>query len=68
VQDPALALGFAELHEVHICSPLKPIEVPLDGITSLRHVNYSTQLGVIRKFAEDALDPAVYITDEDTEQ
>ncbi|PKU42157.1 hypothetical protein llap_7540 [Limosa lapponica baueri] len=31
-------------------------------------VNHTTQLGVIHKFAEDALDPAVYVIGEDTEQ
>lgn len=37
VQD--LALGTVELHEVHIGSFLKPVKVPLVGITSLKHVS-----------------------------
>ncbi|KAK4829379.1 hypothetical protein QYF61_003719, partial [Mycteria americana] len=53
VQD--LALGLAELHEVHTGPPLKPVKVPLDGIPPLQHVNRTTQLGVVGKRAEGAL-------------
>ncbi|GAB0180776.1 cAMP-dependent protein kinase inhibitor alpha [Grus japonensis] len=66
VQD--LALGLVELHEVHMGPPLKPVQVPLDGIPSLRCVNCTTQLGVICKLAECALDPTVYVIDEDIKQ
>ncbi|KAK4821962.1 hypothetical protein QYF61_004966 [Mycteria americana] len=45
VQD--LALGLAELHEVHTGPPLKLVEIPLDGIPSLHCVNRTTQLGVV---------------------
>ncbi|KAK4807441.1 hypothetical protein QYF61_001992 [Mycteria americana] len=44
---------------------LQLVQVPLDGILSLRHVNHTTQLGIICKLAEDALDPTVYVVDED---
>ena len=40
----------------------------LDGIPSLRCVNRTTQLGVICKLAEGALDPTVYVIDEDIKQ
>ncbi|KAK4828346.1 hypothetical protein QYF61_026007 [Mycteria americana] len=50
VQD--LALGLTELHEVHMGPLLKPVKVPLDGIPSLKHINCTTQLGVICKLAE----------------
>ena len=60
VQD--LALGLAELHEVHMGPLLKLVQVPLDGIPSLRCVNHTTQLGVICKFAEGALDPTASLT------
>ncbi|PKU44988.1 hypothetical protein llap_4717 [Limosa lapponica baueri] len=53
VQD--LALGLAELHEVRTGPPLKPVQVPLDGIPSLQRVVHTTQLGVIGTLAEDAL-------------
>ncbi|KAJ7414787.1 hypothetical protein BTVI_40212 [Pitangus sulphuratus] len=41
------------------------VQVPLDGILSLRCVNHTTQLGVICKLAEGALNPFVYVIDED---
>ncbi|KAK4818642.1 hypothetical protein QYF61_016613 [Mycteria americana] len=54
VQDPAL--GLVEPHEVHMSPLLELVQVPLDGILSLRRVNGTTQLGVICKLAEGALD------------
>jgi len=47
---------------------LKLVQLPLDGISSLRHVNCTTQLGVIGKLAEGALDPTAYVTDEDIKE
>ena len=45
VQD--LALGLVEPHEVHVGPLLEFVQVPLDGIPSLRRVNRATQLGVL---------------------
>ncbi|PKU40563.1 testosterone 17-beta-dehydrogenase 3-like [Limosa lapponica baueri] len=66
MHDPAH--GLVEPHEVHTGPLLKPVQIPLDGILSLRHVNCTTQIGVICKLAEGALDPTVYVIDEDIEQ
>ncbi|PKU47244.1 hypothetical protein llap_2420 [Limosa lapponica baueri] len=55
VQD--LALVLIEPHDVHMGTLLEVAQVPLDSIPSLRHVNCTTQLGVISKLAKDALDP-----------
>ncbi|KAK4816767.1 hypothetical protein QYF61_022765 [Mycteria americana] len=66
VQD--LALGLVEHHEVHRGPLLELVHVPVDGILSLEHVNCTTQLGVICKFVEGALDPTVCVTDEDIKQ
>ncbi|KAK4811170.1 hypothetical protein QYF61_019801 [Mycteria americana] len=63
VQD--LALGFVELQEVPMGPLLKPVQVPLDGIPSLKRITCTTQLGVICKLAEGALSPTVYVVDED---
>ncbi|KAK4831309.1 hypothetical protein QYF61_016798 [Mycteria americana] len=65
-QDPAL--GLVEPHEVHVGPLLKLVQVPLDGILSLRRVSCTTQLGAICNLAEGALDPTVYVIDEDTKQ
>ncbi|GAB0188195.1 cAMP-dependent protein kinase inhibitor alpha [Grus japonensis] len=66
VQD--LALGLVELHAVHTGPPLKPVKIPLDGIPCLQHVDRTTQLGVIGKLAEGALDCTVHVTDKDVKQ
>ena len=66
VQD--LALGLVELHEACMGPPLKPVKVPLDGIPSLQHVDRTTQLGVIGKLAEGALNPTVHVANKDVKQ
>jgi len=63
VQD--LALGLLKLHEVRTGPPLEPVRVPLDGIPSLQRVDCTTQLGVVSKLAEGALDPTVHVTNKD---
>ncbi|KAK4811013.1 LOW QUALITY PROTEIN: hypothetical protein QYF61_015717 [Mycteria americana] len=65
-QDPAL--GLVEPHEVHTGPLLQIVQVPLDDIPSFWRVNCTTQLGVICRLAEGALDLAVYVTDENIEQ
>ena len=57
-----LALGLVELHVVGMGPPLKHVQVPLDGILSLYHVNCTTQLGIVCKLAEGALDSTVHFT------
>ena len=54
-----LVLGLAKLCEVHVGPPLKPVQVPLDGIPFLQCVHCTTQLGVVCKPAEGALDPSM---------
>ncbi|KAK4820477.1 LOW QUALITY PROTEIN: hypothetical protein QYF61_027938, partial [Mycteria americana] len=65
-QDPAL--GLVEPHEVHAGPLLQLVQVPLDDIPSFWPVNCTTQLGVICKLAEGALDLAVDAIDENIEQ
>ena len=60
-----LALSLAELHGVGMGPPLKLVHIPLDSIPSLWCVNCSTQLNIICKLAEGALNPTVHITDKD---
>jgi len=63
VQDPAL--GLVEPHEVHAGPFLNLVQVPLDGMLSLRCVSCTIQLGVIFRLAEGALNPTVSVKDED---
>ncbi|KAK4828850.1 LOW QUALITY PROTEIN: hypothetical protein QYF61_000907 [Mycteria americana] len=65
-QEPAL--GLVEPHEVHRDPLLQLVQVPLDDIPPFWHVNCTTQLGVICKLAEGALDPAICVIDENIEQ
>ena len=63
VQD--LTLGLCE---VHTDLPLWPTKVLLDSNPSPKHVNCTTQLGVISRFAEGALSvPAFFVTNKDAE-
>jgi len=41
--------GLVEPHEDCMGPLLELVQVPLDGVPSLRHVDHTTQLGVIRK-------------------
>ncbi|PKU30563.1 hypothetical protein llap_19132 [Limosa lapponica baueri] len=63
-----LALGLVELQEVCTGPPLKPVQVPLDGIPSLQRVDCATQLGVMGKLAEGALNPTVHVSNKDVKQ
>jgi len=54
VQD--FALGLVEPHELHTGPLLQLVQVPLEGIPSFWCVSCITQLGVICKLAEGALD------------
>ena len=58
VQDPAL--GLVELRDIPMRPLLELAQLPLDGTPSLRRVSRTTQLAVVCKLAEGALDPAVY--------
>uniref|UniRef100_A0A8B9EXI7 Adenylate kinase 4 n=1 Tax=Amazona collaria TaxID=241587 RepID=A0A8B9EXI7_9PSIT len=59
---------MVKLHQVGISPPHKRVKVPLDGIPSLQCINRTTQLGVIGKLAEGALNPTVHVTHKDVEQ
>ncbi|KAJ7412563.1 hypothetical protein WISP_95661 [Willisornis vidua] len=62
------ALGLIELHEVLVGPLLKFVQVPLEGNPSFCFVNCTTQLYVICKLGEDALNPTVFVIDEDTKK
>lgn len=48
--------------------PFDIIKVPLDSTPSLCHIDCTTQLGVISKFAEGELSRTVYVTDKDIKE
>lgn len=53
-----------ELHDVSVISFLQPLEVPLDGSTSLCSVSCSSQFCVSCKSAEDVLCPITLISND----
>ena len=63
-----LQFALLDLNKVHRDPPLKPAQVPLDGIPSLQGGNRTTQLGVVGKLAKGALDPTAHVTDKDVQQ
>ncbi|KAK4832110.1 hypothetical protein QYF61_020737 [Mycteria americana] len=66
VQD--LALGLVKPHTIDLGPSIQPVQVPLRSLPTLKQINTPTQLGVICKLAEGALDPLIQIIDKDVKQ
>ncbi|PKU44339.1 integral membrane protein dgcr2 idd [Limosa lapponica baueri] len=66
VQDPAL--GLVEPHTIGLGPSIQPIQILLKSLPTLQQINTPTQLGVICKLTEGALDALVQIIDEDIEK
>ncbi|KAK4829196.1 hypothetical protein QYF61_002461 [Mycteria americana] len=66
VQDPAL--GLVKPHTIDLSPSIQPVQVPLQSLPTLQQINTPTQLGVICKLTEGALDPFVQIIDKDVKQ
>ncbi|KAK4827772.1 hypothetical protein QYF61_021517 [Mycteria americana] len=62
VQDPAL--GLVEPHTIGLGPSIQPVQ----SLPTLKQINTPTQLGVICKLTEGALDPLVQIIDKDVKQ
>jgi len=65
-QDPAL--GLVELHPTGLSSVIQPVQISLYSLPALRQINSSSQLGVICKLTEGALNPLIQIINKDIEQ
>ncbi|KAK4815422.1 hypothetical protein QYF61_001410 [Mycteria americana] len=66
VQD--LALGLVKPHTIGLGPSIQPVQVPLQSLPTLQQINTPTQLGVVCKPSEGALDPLVQITDKDVKR
>ncbi|KAK4831480.1 hypothetical protein QYF61_017981 [Mycteria americana] len=66
VHDPALSL--VEPHTIGLSPLIQPVQIPLQSLPTLQQINTPTQLGVICKLTEGALDPLVQIIDTDIKQ
>lgn len=63
-----LALGIIEPLEIAMGPLLEFVQVPVNGILPFRFVNHTTQLGVIYKFVEGALNLTGCVFDGDSKQ
>ncbi|KAK4817647.1 LOW QUALITY PROTEIN: hypothetical protein QYF61_023237 [Mycteria americana] len=63
-----LALGLVKPHTVVLSPSIQPVQVPLQSLPTLKQINTPTQLGVICKLTEGALDPLIQIIDKDIKQ
>ncbi|KAK4815461.1 hypothetical protein QYF61_002920 [Mycteria americana] len=63
-----LALGLVESYTVGLGPSIQPVQVPLQILPTLKHINTPAQLGVICKLAEGALNSLIPITDKDIKQ
>ncbi|KAK4825736.1 hypothetical protein QYF61_002175 [Mycteria americana] len=66
VQDPTL--GLVKPHTIDLGPSIQPVPVPLQSLPTLKQINTPTQLGVVCKLTESALDPFVQIIDKDIKQ
>ncbi|KAK4824546.1 hypothetical protein QYF61_016150 [Mycteria americana] len=66
VQD--LALGLVKPHTIDLGPSIQPVQVPLQSLPTLKQINTPTQLGVVCKLTEGALDPFIQIIDKDIKQ
>ncbi|KAK4820326.1 hypothetical protein QYF61_023559 [Mycteria americana] len=67
-QGQDLALSLVEPHTTDLGPWIQPVQVPLQSLPPLQQINTPTQLGVICKLTEGALDPLVQVTDKDIKQ
>ena len=66
VQDPAF--GLVETHTIGFCPSIQSVQIPLQSLPSLKQIDAATQLGVICKLTEGALNLLIQIFDKDFEQ
>ncbi|KAK4821776.1 hypothetical protein QYF61_000837 [Mycteria americana] len=63
VQDPAL--GLVKPHTIDLGPSIQPVQIPLQSLPTLEHIDTPTQFGVICKLSEGALNPLIQIIGKD---
>ena len=58
-------IWIAHTQAQHLAPGLVKAHVPLDGIPSCCHTKCTTQLSIVCKLVDAALNPTVYVTDKD---
>ncbi len=54
-------LALTEQHEFPLCPALQPVQISLNGSTAFWCVSQSSQLCIITKLAEGALNPFIQV-------
>jgi len=62
------AVGLVEPHTAGLGPSIQSVQIPLRSLLTLELINTPTQLGVICKLTEGALDPLIQIIDKDVKQ
>ena len=63
-----LAFCLLKAHTTDFSPAIQPVQIPLQGLPTLRQIDASSQLGVISNLTEGALSPLVQIIREDIKQ
>ena len=63
-----LALSLVEPHTVSFGPLIQFVQIPLQSLPTLKQIDTPTQLGVICKLSEGALNPLIQIVDKDVKQ
>ncbi|KAK4806839.1 hypothetical protein QYF61_005635 [Mycteria americana] len=63
-----LTLGLVKPHTIDLGPPIQPVQVPLQSLPPLKQINTLTQLGVVCKLTDGALNPLIQIMDKDIKQ
>ena len=56
-----MAFHFVELHKIPIGPFLQPLEVPLNGSTTIWYVNHPSQFHIVCELAEASLGPITQV-------
>ena len=66
LQEPAV--GLVELIPIGLSPAIKPVQIPLKGLPTPRQTDTSSQLGIICKHTEGALNTLIQVISKDIEQ
>jgi len=66
VQDTTF--GLVDPHTVGLIPLIQPVQIPLQSLPTLKQIDTPTQLVVICKLTEGALNPLIQVTDKDLKQ
>jgi len=66
VQNPAF--GLVEPHTIGLSPSIQSVQIPLQSLPNLEQIDTPTELSVLCKLTEGALNPLIQMTDKDIKQ